>query len=57
MIELLFNICRWLVGEGDVETMGGATTNHRPLTNEPLEAIGTETTTVEHVSVVATTIA
>ena len=36
MIELLYDICRSLVEEKDVEAVDGATTNHhRPLTNEP----------------------
>ena len=36
MIELLSDICRWLVKEEDVEAVGKATTNHhRPLINEP----------------------
>ena len=35
MTEFLFDICRWLVKEEEVEAVGGATTNHhRPLTNE-----------------------
>ena len=35
MTELLSDICRWLVGEEDVEDVGGAIANHhRPLTNE-----------------------
>ena len=34
MTKFLSDICRWLVGEEDVEVVGGATTNHHhwPLT-------------------------
>ena len=36
MIELLFDICKWLVEEDDTEAVGGTTTNyHWPLTNKP----------------------
>ena len=36
MTEFLYDVCRWLVGEEDVEAVGRATTNHhRPMTNEP----------------------
>ena len=36
MIELLSDICRWLVEEEDVEAVGEVITNHhQPLTNEP----------------------
>ena len=35
MIELLYDICRCLVEEEDVEAVGGTrTSRHRPLTNE-----------------------
>ena len=58
MTELLYDICRWLFEEEDVEVVGGATTNHYCLDQQAfMEAISVATTTIVQTSVVATTIA
>ena len=60
MTELLYNVCRWLVGEEDAKAVGGVTTNQPPTAFDQrafMETIGVVTATIAWESNVATTIA